>query len=119
MGTQRCPVGNDRTNLASQAACRRSRLSVAGTHDIRRNVDGADGPKCTDVVLDEAFFLDLGCRQSDSPSLLFVQIFARNIIFWHLVRANFFLVDIPSALHSSHDVGLERVSFLDQFVHAL
>jgi hypothetical protein len=47
------------------------------------------------------------------PRLLLVQIFVWNIVLWHLVRANFLLVGVPSAFHASHDVGLERVSFLD------
>jgi hypothetical protein len=46
-------------------------------------------------------------------SSLFVQISVGNIILRHLVRANFFLVSVASALHASHNVGLERVSFLD------
>jgi hypothetical protein len=47
------------------------------------------------------------------PRLLLVQIFVWNIVLWHLVRANFLLVGVSSAFHASHDVGLERVSFLD------
>jgi hypothetical protein len=52
-------------------------------------------------------------EQPHTPRLLFVEIFARNIVLRDLVRANFLLVGVPSALHASHDVGLERVPFLD------
>lgn len=47
------------------------------------------------------------------PRLFFIQIFAGNIVFRHLVRANFLFFGVPSALHASDNVGLERVPFLD------
>src|SRR6266853_4650667 len=51
--------------------------------------------------------------------LLFVQIFVGNIILGHLVRANFPLLSVPGAFHTSHYVSLERVSLFKQLVHAL
>ena len=52
-------------------------------------------------------------------ALFFVQIFARNIVLRHLVRANFLLVSVVSAFDTSHDVGFECIPFLDQLVNAL
>ena len=45
--------------------------------------------------------------------LIFVQIFAWNIVFRYLVRANFLLVRIPSAFHARYNVRLERIPFLE------
>src|SRR5882762_2972868 len=52
-------------------------------------------------------------------ALIFIQIFAGNIILRHLVRANFPLIVPPGVFHASHDFCLERVSFLDQLAHTL
>jgi hypothetical protein len=51
-------------------------------------------------------------------SLILAQILAGNIILRHLVRANFAFVGISGIFHALHHLGLERVSFLEQFVHA-
>lgn len=51
--------------------------------------------------------------------LVFIEIFARNIVFRYFVRANFLLVGVIGTLHTGHDIGLECVSFLDQFVDTL
>src|SRR5260370_381352 len=60
------------------------------------------------------------CRRGErAHSLLFIQIFAGNIILRHLVRANFLLISVPSVFHARHYVGLERVSFLEQLVDTL
>jgi hypothetical protein len=45
--------------------------------------------------------------------LLLVQIFLRNIVLWHLVRANFLFIGVVSAFDTSNDAGFEGVSFLD------
>lgn len=49
--------------------------------------------------------------------LVFIAILSGNIIFGHFVRANFAFV--IGVLHTLYDLGLEGVSFLKQFVHAL
>jgi len=55
----------------------------------------------------------------DSLRLVFIQIFAGNIVFRYLVRANFLLVSGLSALNTRYDVGLERIPFFDQLLDAL
>jgi|SRR5580692_10530482 hypothetical protein len=60
-----------------------------------------------------------GVFEPDAPRLVFVQIFARNVVLWHLVRVNFLLIGGVSSFYARHHVGLERVPFLDQFVDAL
>ncbi len=57
--------------------------------------------------------------EATSDSLVFIAVFAGNIILWHFVRANFAFVGVVSVLHALHDFGFEGVSFLEQFVHAL
>jgi hypothetical protein len=44
---------------------------------------------------------------------------SRHVILRHLVRTDFLLVCVPSVLDASDDVGLERISLLDQLVDAL
>src|SRR5438445_4580617 len=58
-------------------------------------------------------------REKVAYSLLFVQIFAGNIILRHLVRANFLLISVPGVFDARHYVGLERVSFIEQLVDTL
>src|SRR5207244_9368306 len=58
-------------------------------------------------------------RGERAHSLLFIQIFAGNVILRHLVRENFLLISVPSVFHARHYVGLERVSFLEQLVNTL
>jgi hypothetical protein len=57
-------------------------------------------------------------RGKAARSLLFVQIFAGNVVLRRLMRANFLTLSIPSVFHAHHYVGLERVPFPEQFVHA-
>jgi hypothetical protein len=58
-------------------------------------------------------------RGKSARSLLFVQIFAGNIVLRHLMRANFPTLSVPSVFHAHHYVGLERVSFLEQLLYTL
>ncbi len=58
-------------------------------------------------------FLYSWLSQPDSRLLFFVQIFAGNVVLQYLVGANFLLVIIPIAFHTSHSDSLERVSFLE------
>jgi len=52
------------------------------------------------------------------PSL-FVKIFARNVIFGHLTRANFLLIAVVGILDARHNSSLERVPLLQQFINTL
>jgi hypothetical protein len=55
-----------------------------------------------------------------SPALLiFIQILLRHIVFGNFVRRDFAFVSITDAFDTAHHFSLERVSFLDQFIHAL
>src|SRR6266566_9461975 len=56
---------------------------------------------------------------TESNSLLFVQMFAGNIVLRHLMRANFLLISVPGVFHALHYVSLKRVSFLEQLVDTL
>jgi len=68
----------------------------------------------------------IGAGETAHP-LLFVQIFARNIILNiqllhtqtspHLMRANFLLISVPGVFRARHYVGLERVPFDDVFYY--
>lgn len=49
--------------------------------------------------------------------LIFVQIFAGNIILRHFMSVDFALV--PGVLHALHHVGLEGIPFFEEFIHAL
>lgn len=48
--------------------------------------------------------------------LVFVQVLIGNVIFQHLVRANFALITLLGIFHTGNDAGFERVPFLEQFV---
>ena len=61
----------------------------------------------------------LNRRGKSARSLLFVQIFAGNIVLRHLMRANFPTLSVPSVFHAHHYVGLEGVSFLEQLLYTL
>ena len=63
--------------------------------------------------------LEIGGENETCHSLLLIQILAGNIILRHFMRANFPLVRILGVFHALHHIGLERVSFLEQLVHAL
>jgi hypothetical protein len=74
-----------------------------------------------DTLLGVIYIGEVGCRvfEPDGPRLVFIQVFAGNVVLWHLVRADSLLIGGVSSFHAGHHVGLERVSFLDQFVDAL
>ena len=59
------------------------------------------------------FIRDARRYAARSRALIFIQIFAGNIILRHLMGAHFPLIVAPGVLHASYDFGLERVSFLD------
>ena len=61
---------------------------------------------------------DIRWREPAHP-LLFIQIFAGNIVLRHLMRANFLFIGVPGVFHDRHYVGLERVSFLEQLADTL
>jgi hypothetical protein len=51
--------------------------------------------------------------RTEDLRLFFIQIFAGNIVFRYLVCANFLPLSVSRSLHTLHNVGLERVSFLE------
>ena len=51
--------------------------------------------------------------------LVFVQIFAGDIVLRHFVRVNFPSLAGLGGLHAHYYVGLEGVSFLEQFIYTL
>src|SRR5664280_1960144 len=59
-----------------------------------------------------------GVEKAGHP-LLFIQIFARNIILRHLMRADFLLISVPCVFHALHHFALQRFSFLYQLVATL
>src|SRR5207302_6261113 len=52
-------------------------------------------------------------------SSVLVQIFIRNIVLWHLARANLPFISGLGVLHARHNVGFESVTFLEQLVDTL
>src|SRR5262249_41464437 len=60
-----------------------------------------------------------GGAKPGSSSRIFVQILAGNIVLRHLMGMNFLLIGIFGGFDPRHNVGLERVSFLNQFLNAL
>jgi hypothetical protein len=58
-------------------------------------------------------------RSNMIHSLLFIQILARNIILRHLVDVNFHFISVLGVFHALHNVGFERVPFLEQLIHTL
>ena len=95
--------------------------AVVGTSsEVVRNRNAARGPRGgkhfrfrAHIRANPCFIRDARRYAARSRALLFIQIFARNIILRHLMRAHFPLIVAPGVLHASYDSGLERVSFLD------
>jgi hypothetical protein len=92
----------------------------------RRNRNAARGPRGGKhfrfrayIRANPCFIRDARRYAARSRALIFIQIFAGNIILRHLMRANFPLNPAPGVFHASHDFGLERVSFLDELAHTL
>ena len=56
---------------------------------------------------------------AESRSLLFIQIFARNIILGHLVGVDFPCIGIVGVFHALEYLRLEGVSFFEQLVDTL
>src|SRR4051812_19079951 len=50
--------------------------------------------------------------------LFLVQIFFRDVVLRHLARMNFLLVGVIGFFHPRAPARLERVSFIEQLVHA-
>ena len=95
---------------------RRYNLSILRTPPARPGESGS-----WTTLLDVIYICEIGWRvfEPDGPRLVLIQVFAGNVVLWHLVRANSLLIGGVSSFHARHYVGLERVSFLDQFVDAL
>ena|SRR5437870_4439494 len=58
-------------------------------------------------------------EKTRAAALFFVEIFAGNIIFGHLVSSNFLLISVPGLFDARHYVCLEGASFFDQLVDTL
>ena len=58
-------------------------------------------------------------EKTRADALFFVEIFAGNIIFGHLVSSNFLLISVPGLFDARHYVCLEGASFFDQLVDTL
>src|SRR5215469_8013733 len=100
----RCMVFRSRRSLRSRAITRllAPPMSIAGeSHGLFPSCQAGGG-------------VDPG-----SSSRIFVQVLAGNIVLRHLMGMNFLLIGIIGGFDPSHNVGLERVSFLNQFLDAL
>jgi hypothetical protein len=93
---------------------------VVTSSEVVRNRNAARGPRGgkhfrfrAHIRANPCFMRDARRYAARSRALIFIQIFARNIILRHLMRAHFPLIVAPGVLHASYDFGLERVSFLD------
>jgi len=63
---------------------------------------------------------DLRCstaRRVARYSLLFVQIFARHVVFGYFAGANFLPFSFRGVFDARYDPGFERVAFFQQFVN--
>src|SRR5260370_22200859 len=88
--------------------------------EVLRNRNAAHVPRSgkhfplrAHIRANPCFMRDARRYAAQSLALIFIQIFAGNIILRHLMRAHFPLIVAPGVLHAAYDFGLERVSFLD------
>src|SRR5712692_6603377 len=99
------------------------RCSAIQLRAEEKNVPSQDGCEVVDAVADGDCRIIRIVPAWRKPvthySLLFIQIFAGNIVLRHLVRANFLLISVPGVFDARHYVGLERVSFIEQLVDTL